>query len=155
MDELRLRRKIWWIRYNRNGRRFEESTRSKKKTEAERVLKLREGAVARGEPITAAMARVTVDQAFTRVEEDYALKGQRSLFDTKRQIKKHLLPFFTGRRPLAESHDRGHCSVPGSPKAAGSYTSHDQPGGGDSAPCVHAAAEGGHCVRHPGNRALA
>src|SRR5262249_39270442 len=98
MGELRLRGKTWWIRYYRNGRRHEESARTEKKTEAEWLLKLREGAIARGEPITAAMARVTVDQALTRVEEDYGLKGQRSLADTRRRIKKHLLPFFAGRR---------------------------------------------------------
>ncbi len=98
MGELRLRGKTWWIRYYRGGRRCEESARTKKKSEAERLLKLREGAIARGELVSPAMARVTVDQALARVEADYQLKGQRSLADTKRRIKKHLLPFFGGRR---------------------------------------------------------
>jgi hypothetical protein len=34
MGELRKRGAVWWIRYYRNGRRFEESARTSKKEEA-------------------------------------------------------------------------------------------------------------------------
>ena len=34
MGELRQRRKIWWIRYYRDGRRYEESAKSRRKGDA-------------------------------------------------------------------------------------------------------------------------
>ena len=40
---LRKRGGMWWIRYCRNGRRYEESTHSAKKGKAIDLLKLREG----------------------------------------------------------------------------------------------------------------
>ena len=41
MGELRQRGKVWWIRYYRNGRRQEESSRSTKKRVAIDLLKIR------------------------------------------------------------------------------------------------------------------
>jgi integrase len=42
MGELRQRGNVWWIRYYRNGRRYEESSGSKKKGKAIELLRIRE-----------------------------------------------------------------------------------------------------------------
>ena len=48
MGELKQRGWTWWIRYYRDGRRFEESSGSAKETYARRLLRLREGDSPRG-----------------------------------------------------------------------------------------------------------
>lgn len=48
MGQLRQRGEVWWIRYSRNGRRFEKNARSRKKVDAEWLLKLCEGEIVPG-----------------------------------------------------------------------------------------------------------
>jgi hypothetical protein len=43
MGQIRKRGEVWWIRYYRNGKRYEESSGSPKQKVAETLLKLREG----------------------------------------------------------------------------------------------------------------
>jgi hypothetical protein len=43
MGQLRKRGGIWWIRYYRNGQRFDESSGSSKKGAAVDLLKTKEG----------------------------------------------------------------------------------------------------------------
>ena len=52
MGQLRKRGNVWWIRYYRNGRRFEESARTDKKEAARDLLRIREGDVAKGVPVS-------------------------------------------------------------------------------------------------------
>jgi hypothetical protein len=52
MGELRKRGNIWWIRYSRNGKRYEDSSGSRKKGVARDLLRQLEGDGARGLPIT-------------------------------------------------------------------------------------------------------
>ena len=58
MGELRKRGPIWWIRYYRNGKRYEESSGSDKKGVATDLLKVREGDSARGVPVTPKVGRL-------------------------------------------------------------------------------------------------
>ena len=108
MGELRKRGNMWWIRYYRNGRRHEESSHSRKKTDAERLLRLREGDVARGVPITPKVGRLRFEDAAADLITDYRVNGRRSLADVQRRTKLHLDPFFGGRRmaSLTTSHVR-------------------------------------------------
>ena len=110
MGELRKRWSVWWIRYYRNGRRHEESSHSRKKTDAERLLKLREGDVARGVPITPRVGRLRFEEAAADLITDYRVNGRRSLADVERRTKLHLDPFFGGRRmaSLTTSHVRAY-----------------------------------------------
>jgi integrase len=101
VGELRLRGRVWWIRYYRNGRRFEESARTVKKTEAERLLRLREGDVARGVPVSPKIGRLTFDEAASDVVADYVVNRRRSLRDVKMHIDRHLTPYFGSRRMAA------------------------------------------------------
>lgn len=93
--------RVWWIRYYRDGRRYEESSGSTKETEARRLLKLREGDIAKGAPVTPQASRLTFDDAVKDVLNDYRINGKRSLSDVERRINLHLLPAFGGRRMSA------------------------------------------------------
>lgn len=98
MGELKKRGRIWWIRYCRAGRRYEESSRSDKYEVARDLLRVREGEVAKGAPVTSEISRFKFDDAAKDIENDYAVNKRRSIDDLKRRIKLHLKPSFGGRR---------------------------------------------------------
>lgn len=98
MGQLRKRGNVWWIRYYRNGRRHEESSGSTRKGVAADLLKVREGDIAKGLPVTARVGQLRFDEAAADVVTDYTVNGKRSLPSVKRRIKLHLEPFFGGRR---------------------------------------------------------
>jgi len=98
MGALRRRGKVWWIRYCRHGKRHEESARTTKKSVALALLRNREGRIAAGEPVSAAMGRLTFDVAAQAVITDYKVNGKKSLAVLERRITKHLTPWFGGRR---------------------------------------------------------
>lgn len=84
----------WTIRYYRNGRAHQEPTDYTRKTDAEKLLKTREGDVARGVPVSASMGRLTFATAAADVVTDYRVNGKKSLTDVERRIKLHLTPAF-------------------------------------------------------------
>lgn len=98
MGELRKRGAIWWIRYYRNGRRYEESARSTKQEDATLLLKQREGDIAHGLPITPAIGRLTFEDAAKDLLTDYQVNGRRSYVHVKRRIDAGLGPWFNRRR---------------------------------------------------------
>jgi len=71
----------WWIKCYRNGRPFRESSGSKKEGDAKRLLKLREGDIARGVPITPKIGRVTIDELVEAVVNDYRKNHKKTLKD--------------------------------------------------------------------------
>ena len=93
----------WWIKYQVGGRPQCVTTGSDKKADAKRLLKLREGDVAKGVPITAHVNRVTFDEAAADLHHDYTTNKRRSLRVVALRINKHLAPFFGGRRLMAIS----------------------------------------------------
>jgi integrase len=93
--------RTWWIRYYRNGLRYEESTEQTNKAEAERLLKLKEGEVAKGVPVTPKMGQLRFEEAAADFLTDYRVNRKRSYPNTKRQIELHLAPWFRGRRMAA------------------------------------------------------
>ena len=97
MGELRKRGNIWWVRYYRNGRRHEESSRSTKKGDGERLLRIREGDIAKGLPVTAKTGQLRFDEAAADVVSDYRVNGKKTLGQLERRIRLHLEPFFGGR----------------------------------------------------------
>jgi integrase len=98
MGEIKRRGRIWWIRYYRGGRRYEESTRSDKHGEAVELLKIREGDIARGVPVTSQIGRYRFEDAAVDIEAEYLANGRRSLGHLTRRITLHLKPYFGGRR---------------------------------------------------------
>ncbi len=98
MGELRRRGRVWWIRYYRNGQRHEESAHSEKKQAAAALLKIREGDVARGVPVTSRIGRLRFEEAAEDLRNDYRTNGKRSLNEVERRITLWLEPFFGARR---------------------------------------------------------
>ena len=101
MGQIRKRGKVWWIRYYRNGRRYEETSGSTKQSDAARLLRIREGDVARGVPITPLVGRVRFEETATDIVNDYRINGKRSIDVLKRRLRLHLAPVFGGRRMAA------------------------------------------------------
>jgi integrase len=98
MGELRKRGKVWFIRYRRNGVRYEESSRSQSKQTAIDLLKIREGDIAKGVPVTAKIARLRFEEAAADLVTEYTVNARRSLDELQRRLTKHLTPYFVGRR---------------------------------------------------------
>src|SRR6478672_3078265 len=98
MGELNQRGQMWWIRYYKNGRCYEESSGSTKESDAKSLLRLREGDIERGVAMTAKVGRIRFDEAVKDVLNDYRTNRKRSLDDVERRIEKHLTPFFGNRR---------------------------------------------------------
>ena len=101
MGQLRKRGNIWWLRYYRAGRRYEETSGSTRKSDAERLLRIREGDIARGIPVTSKVGQLRFDEAAADVVADYRVNGKRSLRDVETRIRLHLEPVFGGRRMAA------------------------------------------------------
>ena len=97
-ERVQRQSNVWWIRYYRNGRRHEESSHSTKKGDAERLLKLREGDVAKGLPVSAKLGQLRFDAAAADVITDYEINGRKSTRDVEARIRLHLKPYFGGRR---------------------------------------------------------
>ena len=103
MGEVKRRGRIWWIRYYRNGRRHEESARTEKRTEAEHLLKLREGDVARGVPITTRIGQLRYEEAAADFLNDYQVNGRRAYNHVERRHRLALEPYFRRRRMVTIS----------------------------------------------------
>jgi integrase len=99
MGQIRKRGGVWWIRYYRDGRRFEESARTEKKQAAVDLLKIREGDVAKGVPISAKIGRLRFEEASKDLLTDYQINGKKSHDNVKNTIVEGALePWFRGRR---------------------------------------------------------
>src|SRR5688572_8873594 len=61
----------WWVKYFVNGRPQLRSAETKKKKEAEALLKKLEGKVADGMPLTAQVGRLSFDDAAKDLFNDY------------------------------------------------------------------------------------
>ena len=48
MGSIYKRGNVWWVQYYRNGKPYQETSRSTKKMVARKLLELREGEVAQG-----------------------------------------------------------------------------------------------------------
>lgn len=101
MGELKRRGQIWWIRYYKNGRRYEESSGSTKEAAAKGLLRLREGDIERGVAMTPKVGRIRFEEAAKDVLNDYRTNRKRSLDDVERRIELHLKPFFGNRRMVS------------------------------------------------------
>jgi len=88
---------IWWVSYYANGRRIKESSQSTRKSDATQLLNLRQGTVAKGEPVTPRQDRITYETCRAALEEYYRASKKRDLKEFLRRVK-HLDTFFAGHR---------------------------------------------------------
>src|SRR2546426_12381044 len=70
---------VWWAKYYVNGRPARESTGTEKRTEAERLMKEREGRVAGGLPVLPRADRGRYEEAAPDLRRHYATPGTRNL----------------------------------------------------------------------------
>jgi integrase len=96
MGSVYLRGRTWWIKYYKQGKPRRESSGSSKKGDAERLLKLREGAVAKGEPLSLRIERIKVDELIEDVLKDYEANGKD--VTRVRLASSKLLAYFGGMR---------------------------------------------------------
>jgi integrase len=89
---------VFWIKYYRGGKAIREGTNTTKDAEARNLLKLREGDVARGVPITAKMGRMKFSELTQDVVTDYKVNGKRSIRDLEMRLRLHILPILGERR---------------------------------------------------------
>lgn len=92
--------KFWWMKFNHQGKRYCESTRSEDRAEAEALLANRVRAIAGGVPASAAFCRLTVDQLLDLLLEDYAENDRRTAVEARGRIDLHLRPAL-GRLPAS------------------------------------------------------
>jgi integrase len=93
------RGKTWWIAYySPDGRQICESAKTPDKVEARRILQARLGQIAEGRYIGPAAERVMVEELTEGLLDDYRVNGKKSLADVAIRVRKHLLPFFSGKR---------------------------------------------------------
>lgn len=93
---------VWWLKFYRNGKAVRQSADTTKESEAKRILKVREGEVARGAPITSQTGRVRFDELKADVLTDYKTNGKKSL-DKQEDCFNHLDRVFAGRRATSIS----------------------------------------------------
>jgi integrase len=95
---------VWWVSYYVNGKRIKESTHSTRESDAKQLLKVREGTVAKGEPVVPRQDRITYETCRAALEAHYRAKQSRDITEFLRRVK-HLDTFFAGRRVATISQD--------------------------------------------------
>ncbi len=94
-------RSHWQLKYYRDGQVIFESARTADRAAAKRLLRQRETAIDRGEPVHLEARRVRFDEAARDLLTDYQIQGYRSRREIEGRIRLHLAPVFGGR-PLAK-----------------------------------------------------
>ena len=97
MGTIYRRKNVFWIKYYRNGKPYYESTRSKKKEVAKRLLQKREGEISKGELPGIRFDKVRFDELADDFLTDYRINGKKTL-DKATCCMKHLKKMFGGMR---------------------------------------------------------
>jgi integrase len=97
--------RFWWIAYCRNGRQYQESSKSEKRADAQKLLNARLGEIATGVFHGLRHERVTFDQLAADLLTDYRINGMRSLDKAGRSVR-HLQRLFGGMRAMDITTDR-------------------------------------------------
>jgi integrase len=87
---LKLRGRIWWIKYYHQGKPVQESSKSDKKSDAERLLRVRLGDEVAGRATNP--AKITILEICRLTENDYRITKKKSLRDVTYRIEKTLAP---------------------------------------------------------------
>lgn len=90
MGSVYLRGDVYWIKYYRNGKPKRESSHSKKRDDALRLLKQRQGEIVTGKYIGVGPEKIRLSALFEMVIDDYIDKEKRDLYIVKKRIEKHL-----------------------------------------------------------------
>jgi len=91
------RGQIYWIKYYKNGKPYQESSRSDKLQVAKRLLKNREGEIAQGKVPGICFDRVRFDEIAEDYLTDYRINRRKTLDKAERCVR-HLTEEFRGMR---------------------------------------------------------
>jgi hypothetical protein len=97
--------RFWWIAYSRNGRQYYESSKSEKRSDAQKLLNARLGEIATGTVHGLRHERVTFDQLAADLVTDYRINGKKSVDKAARSVR-HLQQCFGGMRAMDVTTDR-------------------------------------------------
>jgi integrase len=95
MGSIYKRGAVFWIQYYRNGKPYRESTKSKKESDAKKLLRLREGELAQGKLPSITFERVKFDELAEDFLRDYRINQKKSLERAEISVK-HLKKRFEG-----------------------------------------------------------
>lgn len=90
----------WWIKYRREGHVYLESSHSKIRADAEKLLKKRLGQIADARFRGLDPERVRMSQLFDDLVRDYENNGKKSAKLLRSRLKRHLTPAFGNMRAL-------------------------------------------------------
>jgi site-specific recombinase XerD len=102
---LRLRGRIWWVRYKVNGTCYEESSGSTDRRKAEKLLARREAELGLGSFTAPDVKRTTMEHLAQILRDDYRVNGRRSLRRAETSMA-HLLDHFGAARAVTVTADR-------------------------------------------------
>jgi integrase len=88
MGQIRKRGGVWWIRYYRDGRRFEQSSKSAAYDDARDLLRRVEGAIVDGVPMTPKIGQLRMTDAADDLLTNYRINGRKSVDDVERHLDK-------------------------------------------------------------------
>jgi hypothetical protein len=84
-DGTLKRQAIWWMQYFVNGRRVRESTGTRSRKEAERILAARIGRIVEGRPIPPRLDKITYDEVAGDLRRHYRTTGCRDLAEGEKR----------------------------------------------------------------------
>jgi integrase len=88
---------IWQLKFYRDGEEIRESSGTDDYNEAATTLKLREGTIAKSEPLIP--SKIRFSEMLDVVIQDYDENDRKDLSHTESRIKNHIRPFFGSKRP--------------------------------------------------------
>ena len=96
---------IYWLKYYRHGKPYRESSKSGKITKARRLLKEREGDIAKGKLPGIYFDKVAFNQLAEDFLTDYRINGRDTLSKAERSVK-YLKEFFGGMKATEVTTDK-------------------------------------------------
>ena len=104
MGTLYRRGDVWWIQYSHRGRTYRESSHSRVRADASRLLRKRQSEIARGVSVGPDAEKVTFDQLVELMRADYLQKQNRTWGRVEHSIQ-HLRPVFGRLSAMAITYD--------------------------------------------------
>ena len=92
---------VWWIKFFIAGRPYRESSGSTRRADAERLLREREGRIARGQPVIPNVEKVLFQELLDDLVVLYSVQGYSTLPELKRRTRLHIEPFFRNSRAMS------------------------------------------------------
>jgi hypothetical protein len=97
--------KTHWIKYYRGGKAYRESSKSERESDAQRLLKLREGQVVENRFPRLRAEKIRYEELAQDFINDYKVSGKKSIGRAERSLK-HLKGYFEGMRAIDIGIDR-------------------------------------------------